>query len=461
MESSSKLLGQQQFNDKGSLQAQEWTELDQLFDKLFPICRSITGPGLRETISIMSEQIPLEMFSVPTGTQLFDWQVPKEWIIRGGWLKGPDGEVVADFDVSNLHIVNYSTPVNLQLSLAELDNHLFSIPHLPDAVPYVTSYYKERWGFCIPHSTREKLREGEYHAFIDSEHIEGELNYAHAILPGEINQEVLISSYICHPSMANNELSGPLVALQLYKRLARWKHRRFTYRFVFVPETIGSIAYLHRHGKELKERLYAGLVLTCLGGNMPLSYKQSRSGLNPIDAIWKQLTSHEAIKGKTRPFTPAFGSDERQYCSPGFNLPVGQMARNVYGTFAGYHNSLDTKEAMTIDALQQSLDELELLLQILEADGYYVNRYPFGEVKLDKHGLYPDVNSPATRSNLNAKQQLHLILTVLNYADGEHSLTDIANQCGCGINVLLPIVDTLKEKGIIEGPYPERGAGVF
>lgn len=442
--------------------SKEWLEMDQLFDQLFPICRSITGAGLRETIAVLSEHIPLESFAVPTGTQIFDWEIPREWNIRSGWLKGPDGEIIADFQQSNLHIVNYSIAVDRKLSLSELDEHLFSVPYLPDAIPYVTSYYKERWGFCIPQSVREKLKEGEYHAYIDSDMTQGALNYAHAILPGETKHEVLISTYICHPSMANNELSGPLVATQLYKRIASWPRRRFSYRFVFVPETIGSLSYLHRFGEDLKKNLQAGLVLTCLGGQTSLSYKLSRSGHNPLDKIWEQITAKGVIEGSVRPFTPAYGSDERQYCSPGFNLPVGQVARSVYGTYAGYHNSYDTKEAMTIDALEQSLNELELLLQIHEADGYYINRFPYGEVKLDKHGLYPDINSPVTSSNstnevTDHRQQLHCILFLLNYADGKHTLSEISELCGYSVPALLTFVRILLDKGILQGPYATEG----
>lgn len=441
--------------------AAELKQIEDLFDRLFPICRSITGSGLRETIGLLSEQLPLEMFSVSTGTQVFDWEIPQEWIIRDAWLRDPSGNVIADFKRSNLHVINYSEPVHVKLPLEEIKKYLHTLPHLPEAVPYITSYYKRRWGFCIAHNVLEQLPDGEYEAYIDSSHVQGELNFAHAVLHGESSREVLISSYICHPSMANNELSGPLVAAFLYNRLARWTNRRFTYRFVFVPETIGSIAYLHRFGEELKENVDAGLVLTCLGGQQGLSYKLSRSGKNPLDRIWKQLSTRGELQGSTRNFTPAFGSDERQYCSPGFNLPVGQMARAVYGNYPGYHNSLDTKESMTIQALQRSIDEIEQILIANEWEGYYVNRFPYGEVKLDKHGLYPDMNSSFTikQSNnevVDNRVQLNRILTLLNYADGEHTLTEIADLCGCSLILLIPIVQQLLEKEIIEGPYLEK-----
>jgi len=443
------------------LDMSELQQMDELFDRLFPICRSITGEGVRQTIGILSEYIPLQMHGIPTGTKVFDWDIPKEWIIRSAQLINPQGETIVDFKDNNLHVVNYSVPVDQHLTLEELQPHLHSIHRLPQAIPYVISYYKERWGFCLPHEKREQLTEGIYHAVIDSEHVDGELNFADLVLPGESKEEVLISTYICHPSMANNELSGPLVATFLYQRLKKWKNRRYTYRFVFVPETIGSISYLYQNGDHLKGHVAAGLVLTCLGGPSPLNYKRSRSGKNPLDRIIEQLIEKGKIDGKIRAFTPANGSDERQYCSPGFNLPVGQMARTVYGQYDGYHNSLDNKEFMKIEALQRSVDEIEDLLRAFEADGYYVNQYPYGEVKLDKHGLYPDMNGPGTlgkSSNdiIDHRTQLTQILTILNYADGEHSLLEIAEKCNTHILNLVPVVELLQEKGILSGPYCQK-----
>lgn len=440
----------------------EIAEMDELFDRLFPICRSITGAGLRETLSILSEYIPLEHFGVKSGTEVYDWTVPKEWVINEAVLKGPDGNTVVDFKDHNLHVLNYSAAVDKEMELEELQDHLFSIPALPEAIPYVTSYYKERWGFCLPHKLRADLKPGIYHAYIDSEFIDGELNYSHAILPGKSKKEVLISAYVCHPSLANNELSGPIVSTFLYNRLAN-RPRRFTYRFVFLPETIGSISYLHRFGEEMRSKIYSGIVLTCLGGSSSLSYKMSRKGDAPIDLMWKHLNQFHVLEGDTRPFTPTHGSDERQYCSPGFNFPVGQMARSVYGTYPGYHNSLDTKETMTIEALHKSVNELELLIEALEWDGYYINNSPFGEVKLDKHELYPDLNAAGTGMGLSTNQlndnrvQLSRILMILNYSDGEHLLRDIAEKCNCSILELVPIIKLLLEKNIISGPFDEKG----
>ncbi|WNF33648.1 DUF4910 domain-containing protein [Aeribacillus composti] len=440
----------------------EFELMDQLFDELLPITRSITGEGVRKTINILKKFIPLEMFSVKTGTKVFDWEIPKEWVIREAWIKDEDGNEIINMKNHNLHVLNYSVPVNKKMSLEELKPFIHTIPHLPDAIPYVTSYYKERWGFCMSYNQFKSLKEGTYHAFIDSELKDGELNYAHAILPGQSSKEILISTYICHPSMANNELSGPIVAAFLYNRMKEYRDRKFTYRFVFVPETIGSIAYLHRFGEHLRKNVYSGFVLTCLGGkNYPLSFKRSRNKKAPINKIVDYLISTGEMELIVRPFTPTHGSDERQYCSPGFNLPVGQFARMVYGQYKGYHNSLDTKEVMTIEKLIDGVNEIEKILKIQEWDGYYINTNPFGEVKLDKHGLYPDINTPlngnaSNNQKIDNRKQLNAILTMLNYSDGEHSLLDIAQLSGIHLDNLMNAIKLLKEKGLLKGPYYEK-----
>lgn len=433
-------------------------EFENLFDLLFPILSSITGPGLRSKLNILQQYVPLKIEKVKTGEQVFDWEIPPEWHIKEAWLKDPKGNIIVNLKDNNLGVINYSMPVNKKVTLQQLQKHLYTIPNLKQAIPYVTSYYKRRWGFCLPHETYVRLEEGDYHAFIDSEYVDGELNYGYAKLPGKTRKEVLISAYLCHPSMANNELSGPVVATFLYKRLKKWPQRRFAYRFVYNPETIGSIAFLHKHGTELKKNLYSGLVLTCIGGQDILTYKKSRQDNTPIDRVILHLFEQKAIEGKIRPFIPTGGSDERQYCSPGFNLPVGQMARTKYGSYEGYHNSLDTKESMTIESLERSVDELELILRALELDGYYINLSPLGEVKLDKHGLYPDLNSRTNRKNssnslVDQRTQLNRILTVLNYCDGTYSLLDIAEKCNCSILDLEPTVNLLKNKKLLSGPF--------
>ncbi len=265
-------------------EADDRTLANELFDRLFPICRSITGPGIEQSLHILGEVLPLELVRVPTGTQVFDWTIPPEWHLRAARLSGPDGRTIADAATSNLAIVNFSIGVDRRLSLAELRAHLHSIPQLPEAVPYVTSYYDRGWGFCLPHRVLEGLEEGEYHAFIDAEHRDGHLVYAHGTLPGRTSREVLLTSYACHPSLANNELSGPIVLALLWRRLAAWPSRRYTYRFLVGPETIGAIAYLAEHGEHLRAKLDAGLVLTCVGGPITrLSYKTTRRETALID----------------------------------------------------------------------------------------------------------------------------------------------------------------------------------
>ncbi|QCR34406.1 hypothetical protein C1N55_04770 [Lysinibacillus sp. SGAir0095] len=440
----------------------ELKAMDSLFDRLFPIMRSITGEGVRESIRILQEYIPIEMEGVETGTQVFDWEIPKEWVIREAWIKDENGNEIINIKDLNLHVVNYSEPVDMWLSLDELKPHIHTIPKLPDAVPYVISYYKERWGFCMSQNQLDTLQEGKYHVYIDSEKIDGELNYAHVVLPGKSKKEVLISTYICHPSMANNELSGPIVAAFLYNRLKKWENRELTYRFVFVPETIGSITYLYKYGRHLKEQLYSGAVLTCLGGkDHQLSYKMSRNGNSPLNKLIHFLKEQENDSMPVRPFTPLFGSDERQYCSPGFNLPVGQFSKMVYGKYAGYHNSLDTKEVMSIEALLDSVIEIERLLKLQELNGYYINLKPFGEPKLGKYDLYPDINAPSLRGRstnhkLDNRQQLNQILTILNYSDGKHDLAELSKTLNYKIEDYEVSIEALKEHQLLDGPFYEE-----
>jgi aminopeptidase-like protein len=437
----------------------EFQQIDQLFDRLFPLFRSITGEGVRQTLQILQDYIPLAIEQVPSGTEVFDWTIPKEWVIREAWIRDAEGRDIINIANSNLHVFNYSESINRIVSLAELKPHVISIPHLPDAIPYVTSYYKERWGFCMSHRQLTALPEGNYHVYIDSEKVDGVLNYAQAVLPGRTEKEVLISSYVCHPSLANNELSGPIVAAFLYNRLKNWEQREFTYRFVFHPETIGSIAFLAQYGDHLKKHVYSGMVLTCLGGKgLPLSYKKSRNEQSPLNELISFMAGHEKREVHIRPFSPLYGSDERQYNSPGFNLSVGQFSRMIYGQYAGYHNSLDTKEAMSIDALLKSVDELEEILKLQELNGYYQNLKPFGEPMLSKYDLYPDMNSPtswrgSTSTLIDDRQHLNQVLMLLNYSDGQHSLIDIASKQQYALSHYGISLDRLKEAGLIAGPF--------
>lgn len=420
-----------------------------LFDELFPICRSISGPGLRESLSIFSRYMPLVIEGLPTGTQVFDWAVPQEWSIESASLTGPSGETICDFKDSNLHVVNYSTPIDVILSLDELKPHLHGMQNLPELTPYVTSYYRDAWGFCLPQSVIDTLPKGQYRAKIVSRKYDGHVEFGSFVLPGDTRREVLLSSYLCHPSMANNELSGPLVLLGLFDRISKWKKRRFSYRFALVPETIGSICLLGRYGEHFREFVDAGMVLTCLGGPAPgLSYKTTRRTDTTLDRLVASLGY------KIRPFSPVGGSDERQYCSPGFNLPVGQMARTVYGQYDEYHTSGDNKEFMGISPLREAVNELEKLLLLHEYAGLYENRAPFGEPQLGKRGLYPNMNSPtkwalSSDTVLDGRVLLERMLYVLNYSDGSIPMIDIADKIGCDLKFLIPIIERLEEADLL------------
>jgi aminopeptidase-like protein len=431
----------------------EFKLLDELFDRLFPLFRSITGEGIEQSIKIMAEHMPLEVFGVESGTKVFDWVAPPQWVCSSARLTGPDGGVICDVRDSNLHVVNYSEGVDKTLSLSELQQHLHSLPDLPAAVPYVTSYYKRTWGFCLSHVTRQSLKEGTYHARIDAKFSPGRVPLAHAILDGESEREIFLSSYLCHPSLANNELSGPLVLLGLYKRLSQWPKRRHRFRFILNPETIGSLCYLYLHGEHLRSHLDAGLILTCVGGPGELSLMVSRQGNSLVD----RLAGHWQARGEQlslRPFDPADGSDERQYCSPGFNLPVGQMARSVYGKYDGYHNSMDTKEFMTIEALVRSIDRLEAFLKELDSAGPWRNLSPFGEPQLGKYGLYPSVNSADTWKAssdelFDGRFFLERVLNILSYSDGGTDLIDISEKCRCSVRDLIPVAHRLEAAGLL------------
>lgn len=423
--------------------------LETVFDDLFPLTRSIAGPGLRESLRYLQDHIDLDIEAVPSGTDVFDWTIPPEWRVREAYLETPDGTTVADLEETNLSVVNYSAPVDRELPLADLSPHLYSAPDLPEATPYVTSYYERNWGFCLPHDRRADLPEGEYHAYIDSEFVDGELNYGHVTLAGESDQEVLLSSYLCHPSMANNELSGPLVLLSLYHRLRSWDRRYYTYRFVLAPETIGSLAYLSRHGDELDRRLVGGLVLTCLGGPREwLRYKTTRRETAFIDNVVRHLGDQGSLDVDVRPFTPISGSDERQYCSPGFDLPVGQIARTPYGEYPEYHTSADDKSFMRIEQLVRSADAIERLLEAFELGGRYRNTQPYGEPMLSERDLYPKVNSEQTRGERSTF--VDDVMWVLNYSDGDHTLVDIAERIGKPVTALEPVVSRLREEGLLQ-----------
>ena len=433
--------------------------LNDCFDDLFPILRSITGPGIDESLAYFGEHMPLEIAKVPSGEQIFDWTVPDEWHCRRGQLWGPDGELVCDTDVSNLHVVNYSEGIDTSLTLDELQPHLHSIPSLPTAVPYVTSYYKRTWGFCLSDAARSALLPGKYIAKIDAEFVPtGGVPFATCTLAGESDREILLTSYLCHPSLANNELSGPLVLLSLYRRLAMWPRRRFTYRFLLNPETIGALCFLSRYADHLRVKLEAGLVLTCVGGpSSTLRYKASRMGTSRFDRVVNRISRNvepNPLGARFEAFTPLGGSDERQYCSPGFNLPVGQIARTPYGEYPGYHNSLDTKEWMGIERLSESAEAIEELLAVAEISGYPTNLSPFGEPQLSKRDLYPSMSAvhtgPQSADGIDGRTQLDRILIMLSMADGETPMEAIADKCGCSIRDLRSTLERLEAEDLVE-----------
>ena len=411
--------------------------------ELFPICRSITGDGVRETLHRIREHLPaLEIHEVPTGTQVFDWIVPREWNIRDAYILDPDGRKIVDFQESNLHVVGYSLPVDQAISLDDLQVHLHSLPEQPDAVPYITSYYQERWGFCLNHTLRQSLKPGMYRVFIDSDLKDGHLTYGELILPGELEDEIFLSTYICHPSMANNELSGPAVTTYLARWLMSLKNRKYTYRIVFIPETIGSITYLSRHESILRERVIAGFNVTCIGDGQRYSYLESRYGDTLADRVARHVLSHKHPDYMAYSFLDR-GSDERQYCSPGIDLPLATLMCSKYGTYPEYHTSLDNLDFITPEGLYGGYELLMACLQCLEANETLMIRVKC-EPQLGRRGLYPTLST--RESNAIVRNMMNLIA----YADGRNDLLQIADRINLPMWELFDIVTQLKEKDVIE-----------
>lgn len=423
----------------------ERQELEAYFDRLWPIMRSITGEGVRETHDILSELIPLDRTEVPSGTQAFDWTVPKEWVFRDAYVVGPDGSRVLDARKNTLHVVNYAAPFRGRLSRAELDERLYSLPGMPDAIPYVTSYYRENWGFCLSQNQRDALPDGDYDVVIDTDFIDGSLTYSEAVLPGKSDREVLISTYTCHPSMANNELSGPLVSAFLARRIAQWPERNYTYRFVFAPETIGAITYLSQRGDHLKKSVAAGYVVTCVGLPTVPTYQLSQRADTLADRAARHALAQLDEPFEVRDFHPT-GSDERQYCSPGFDLPVGSYIRGRYGQYDEYHTSLDNKDLIDFSALNASLNAMEAICRTLDQNHRYRNDAPFGEPNLGKRGLYPTTGGK--RANMDHRQRAHATLWLCNQCDGRRDLIDIAERSGMPLPLLYDIAEQCVSRGL-------------
>jgi aminopeptidase-like protein len=413
-------------------------EMHALVERLYPICRSITGDGVRRTLEIVGEHLPLDVHEVPTGTPVLDWTVPKEWNIRDAYVKDPSGERVIDFRRLNLHVVGYSVPVHGTYTLEELRPHLHTLPDQPDLVPYRTSYYSETWGFCLSQAALDRMGPGPYEVLIDSTLADGHLTYGEHVVHGASEDEVLISAHVCHPSLANDNLAGIAVAVALAARL---ESPRLTYRFVFAPGTIGAITWLARN-RDRVDRIRAGFTLACAGDAGPLTYKRSRRGDAAVDRVFAHVLSgrpHTILD-----FTP-YGYDERQYCSPGFDLPVGSLTRTPYAGYPEYHTSGDNPDLVRPESLADTLEVLWEAVRVLDRDGRYLNLSPYGEPQLGRRGLYGSLGG---RSDTQQAQMA--MLWVLNQSDGGHSLLDVAARSGLPFDAVVAAADALEAAGLLK-----------
>lgn len=420
-------------------------EMYNLCCELFPICRSITGDGFRQSLNILNTHMPnMKIFEVPSGTQCFDWKVPPEWNIRDAYIITPDGNKICEFKKSNLHVLGYSIPVNKEISLEELQNHLYSLPEQRDAIPYVTSYYKERWGFCIAHKERELLKDGNYRVFIDSELKNGHLTYSELILKGKTDKEVFLSTYLCHPSLANNELSGPVVTTFLAKWLQENTHH-YTYRIIFIPETIGSITYLSRNLAEMKKNIIAGFNVSCVGDNRSYSYLPSIEGNTLSDRAAMHVLKNMHPEYKTYSFLER-GSDERQYCSPGVDLPVCSIMRTKYASYPEYHTSLDNLNIISPEGLYGGYEVIQKAIECIESNET-LHTTCICEPQLGKYGLYPTI------SKKNNAIELWNVLNILAYSNGKRDLLEIAEIIDVPLWDIMSIVNKLKDKKLLKKVY--------
>lgn len=420
-------------------------DMYRLCDKMFPYCRSITGDGGRQTLAALREIVPeITVHEVPSGTKAFDWTVPKEWRIRDAWIKNSRGEKIVDFKEHNLHVVGYSAPVDKDVTLEELKSILYTQADQPDAIPYVTSYYKERYWFCVTQNQFDALPEDNYHIYIDSELFNGSLTYGELIIPGETEQEILISTYFCHPSMANNELSGPVVSIYLAKWLMSLPKRRYTYRFVYVPETIGSLTYMSQgdNFEKMKANTVAGWNLSCVGDDRTYSMVATRYGNTLTDKITKNVLGFIYPDYKHYSFLKR-GSDERQYNAPGIDLPVCGFSRSKYGEYPEYHTSKDDMGLISPSGLSGAYNAMQDCINALEHNAkYQINC--LGEPQLGKRGLYPTISQKGNYDEVTS------MVNFIAYADGKNDLIDISNIIGVPMKQIYPIAEKLAKAELIK-----------
>jgi aminopeptidase-like protein len=418
--------------------------IEHYFDRLFPICRSLSGNGVRETFEILKEIIPLQLHEIPSGKKVFDWTVPKEWNIRDAYILDDQGKKFCDFKVNNLHVVSYSSPIRQEMEWSDLESHLFTLPEMPGAIPYRTTYYKENWGFCISyHDFIELKKSKKFTVVIDATLQEGSITYGDYVLPGKSKEEILFTTYTCHPSMANNELSGVLVTAFLYEAIKAMPDRNYTYRFIFVPETIGSIHYLFLHGEHFRKHLKGGYVVTCVGDAANFNFKVARDETAMINRLSQHVLTGLGYTYKVHDFRP-LGSDERQYCSPGFNLPVSVLSRSIFHQYKEYHTSLDNKDFIDFEAMVETIGVFAKFAQAFELNQFYVNQEPYCEPQLGKRGLYPEFGGMKDH-----EKELVRTMYLLNYADGKHDLLSIAEKTGDLVFDYKELVQKVMQSGLL------------
>lgn len=411
--------------------------------ELFPYNRSLTGTGVRKTLEYIKDLLPkLEIFEVPSGTNAFDWTVPKEWTINDAWIADLSGNKLIDFKNNNLHVMGYATPIDRIVTREELEAHLYSLADQPDAIPYITSYYKENYGFCLTQTQRDSLGDGPFHIFIDSRLFNGNMTYAELFIPGETQDEIFFSTYVCHPSMANNELSGPVVATALAKHIQSLEVRRYSYRFLFTVENIGATYYVSKNLTRMQSNIKAGWVLTCMGDNRTYSYVPSRVGNSLTDSISRRVLQDLGEEFKEYSWLDG-GSDERRYNSPGVELPIGSLMRSMYGEYPEYHTSLDNLEVVSPAGLNGGLIMLQNAVRILETN-FHLRINTLCEPQLGKRGLYPNTSTKSSGA------EVRNLMNVISFLDGNLDLLEIAEKCQVSYGEVLSIVERLKFAGLLD-----------